>query len=207
MVKSRGGGKYKIPTISISPLAFVFAAILFVDGTVYALITFAAAAVHELGHLAAALVTRTPISRVTLLPLGAVITLGEPCPYSADIIVKLAGGGANLLSAGVCATARRVFALSGAADIAAVYFIVCSIALAAINLLPVRTLDGGEALYSLLCLWKDPHFAERVMRVISLCALFPLWVVAGFTLFYTGGNFTLMLLCGWLFFAAVLQSG
>ena len=203
------GGRLKntMPEITVSPLAFVFAAILFIDGTIYALITFAAAAVHELGHLAAALIVRAPISRISLWPLGAVITLGEPCSYRADIAVKLAGGSANLLAAAVCQTVRQACPLSEAADVAAVFFILCNIALAAFNLLPIRTLDGGEALYSLLCLWLEPDSADNVMSAVSFIAIFPLWIIAGFTLFYTGGNFTLMLMVFWLFFAAVLQSG
>jgi stage IV sporulation protein FB len=140
------------------------------------------------------------------LPLGAVITLGEPCSYRADIAVKLAGGAANLAAAGACALLRNALCLSGPADIAAVYFIICCIALAAFNLLPIRTLDGGEALFSLLSMLFGPDTADRAMRVISLCALIPLWLVSGWTMFYTGGNLTLMLLCGWLFFAAVLES-
>jgi stage IV sporulation protein FB len=195
-----------MPEIKVSPLAFIFVGILLVDGTIYALITFAAAAVHELGHLAAAALTRAPISRISLWPLGAVITLGEPCPYRTDIAVKLAGGAANLAAAGACAMMRSALNLSGPADVAAVYFIICCIALAVFNLLPIRTLDGGEALFSLLCIKFGPDTAGRVMRVVSLCALLPLWLVSGWAMFYTGGNFSLMLLCGWLFFAAVLES-
>ena len=203
--KSRGSGQ--LPEASLSPLAFVFAAILFVDGTIYALITFAAAILHELGHLAAALFLRAPISRISILPLGAVIYLGEMCPYIKEIAIKLAGCASNLMCAGAAAILRRAFAFSGAADVSAVYFIVCSLALAAFSLLPIRTLDGGEALYSLLCLWRSPDAAERAVKFTSAIALVLLWIFAGYLLFYTGGNFTLMLLCGWLFFAAVLQSG
>lgn len=183
----------------------MFAGILFADGTFFALLTFAAAAVHELGHLLTALLARAPVREVAVWPLGAVITLGEPCSYRADIAVKLAGGAANFIAAAVCVFMRGALRPTGAADAAAVYFIICCLALAGFNLLPIRTLDGGEALYSLLCIKFGPDAAERAARVVSACALFPLWIASGWLLFYTGYNLTLLLLCGWLFFSAVLK--
>lgn len=200
------GERHAGPSVTVSPLAFVFAGILFADGTFFALLTFAAAAVHELGHLAAAFFTRAPVKKIELLPLGAVITLGEPCSYAAEIAVKLAGGAANLAAAALCAFIRGAVSPTGAADVAAVYFIICCLALAGFNLLPIRTLDGGEAMYSLLCIRFGPDTAGGVMRVVSLCALLPLWTVSGWILFYTGYNLTLLLLCGWLFVSSVLCS-
>lgn len=194
-----------MPRVTVSPLAFVFAGILFADGTFFALIAFAAAALHELGHLIAAAAARIPIKSVDIYPLGAVITLGEPCPYRADVAVKLAGGAANLAAAAVCVFIRAKLGFVGATDAALLFFILCNLALAGFNLLPVRTLDGGEALYSLLCIRFDPDTASKITRAASVCALLPLWIVSGYILFYTGYNFTLLLLCGWLFFSAVLE--
>ena len=184
----------------------MFAGILVADGTLFALLTFAAAAVHEFGHLAAAALSRIKIKSIAVYPLGAVITLGAPCPYRADALVKLAGGFANFIAAAVCAGLRFFACLSGTADAAAVYFIICSLALAFFNLLPIRTLDGGEALYSALCTRLEPDAAARILRGTSVAALLPLWIVSSYILFYTGWNFTLLLLCGWLFVSAVLSN-
>ncbi len=181
----------------------MFAGILFADGTFFALLTFAAAVIHELGHIAAALLSRVPVKAIDVYPLGAVITLTPPCPYSADVLIKLAGGLANLIAAAVCAAIYVLTAPSCAAG--AVFFIMNNLALAVFNLLPIRTLDGGEALYSALCMKLEPDTADRRMRTLSFCALVPLWIVSGYILFYTGWNFTLLLICGWLFFSAVLE--
>ena len=81
--------------------------------------------------------------------------------------------------------------ISGVASAAAGWdiFALCSFALAAVNLLPVRTLDGGNALSVLL---SDFSWGERFVSVMSAVSVFLLWLVSVCLLFLSDGNLSLL---------------
>ena len=62
-----------------------------------------------------------------------------------------------------------------------------------LNLLPVCGLDGGEALYSLLCRRISAESAQKTVRILSFIFILPLWMLAVWIMLMTGGNFSLFL--------------
>lgn len=181
-------------------------------------IPLAAAAAHECGHLAALALCGRRVRSVTLTPLGAEI---EAEGVEANPFARLAQNAAGILANLACAGAAALLArftgvasgvpggpvIPGITEIAGVpglpgaltYFALCSLALAAFNALPVRTLDGGAIAADLLDLLLPPHLAFPLAGALSFAALMTLWAAAVWVLLGGGGNFTLFALALALF--------
>lgn len=103
-----------------------------------ALTVLGAAAWHEFGHLLALRLCGGEARRLRVGMLGAVIEVRGAMGYGQELASALAGPLANLLAAAILGRMRCTTA-AGANGV-----------LCAFNLLPVRPLDGGRALYLLL---------------------------------------------------------
>ena len=118
------------------------------------------AALHELGHLAALSACGAPVRTVRLGFFGAVIGT-MPMPPARELICALAGPAVNLFAFRVL---RRAWPKTA----------VVSLALGACNLLPVRPLDGGRALWAMLLRLLPLSAALRIcvaVEVLTLAAL------------------------------------
>ena len=114
-----------------------------------------AAAVHELGHWAALRALGAEVAGFRLSVLGAVLeTDSGRLSYGGELAAVLAGPGANLLAA------LALTALGGGRWIAAIG---ANLVLCAFNLLPIRPLDGGRALYLLAAWLRGPAAGERAV--------------------------------------------
>ncbi len=124
-----------------------------------------AAILHELGHFAVLRLCGAPVRGVRLGALGAVMEAERSrLSYGADLLALLAGPLTNLLCAvALTVPARTLPGLYAAAG--------THLALGAFNLLPIRPLDGGQAL-ELLVTWRfGPAAGERTARLAGfVCA-------------------------------------
>lgn len=115
-----------------------------------------AAALHEGGHLLALRAFGVPVEALELSPLGAVLRADRSrLSYSRELAVLGAGPCVNLLCGLLlCWIGRSCPACCAAAG--------AQLVLGTFNLLPIRPLDGGQAL-RLLVSWKfGPDAGERV---------------------------------------------
>jgi len=122
-----------------------------------ALLTLLAAVIHEFGHIAMIRAFGGRVERIELRLTGAVI-VPSPRPllgYGAEVAVSLAGVTANFLCA-LAAIKSGAFAFAGA-----------SLVLAFGNLLPILPLDGGRAIFFLLCRFLRPEAAFLFVNVFS----------------------------------------
>lgn len=120
-----------------------------------------AAALHELGHFVALWLCGAPVQGVRIGALGAVMVADRSrLSYGAELLALLAGPLTNLLcAAALVAPARGLPMLYAAAG--------AHLALGAFNLLPIRPLDGGQAL-ELLVSWRfGPSAGERTGRLVG----------------------------------------
>lgn len=124
-----------------------------------------AAAVHELGHLAALRFFRVPVTAFRLCIFGAELQADRSrLSYGGELTVLMAGPWANLLCGWMLSTAARghcwMYLAAGA-----------HLLLGLFNLLPVRALDGGQALLLLIHWHWGPNAGERLCDAVNtVCA-------------------------------------
>lgn len=121
-----------------------------------ALTVLGAAAWHEFGHLLALRLCGGEARRLRVGMLGAVIEVRGAMGYGQELASALAGPLANLLAA-------AVLGRMGCTTAAGANGVLC-----AFNLLPVRPLDGGRALYLLLAWLAGPGTAEWGCRWVGI---------------------------------------
>ena len=150
-----------------------------------------AAILHECGHGLACLVLGVPIRFFRPTAAGAVIGYDPSAlSYTREAWIALSGPLANLAGVlvcfpGECGRMRALFGIS-------------SLALAVFNLLPIRHLDGGVLLTSLLLprlgVGRGEIFCEKISRIFT----FLLWICAVSVQMRCGGNLSLLLISVYL---------
>lgn len=186
--------------ISVSFFFVAAAALLLsLDKSGVAALTFLAAALHEGGHFLMMLRFGVHLSQIRVTPFGIDIEKSRCAErtYQRDALISFAGPLANLLAAAAFSACGSRFFL----------FATVNLALALFNLLPIEPLDGGQALYSLLCIRRSPERAARAVSIVSFVFLTPLAVLGFWILFRSPWNFSLLLVCVYLMFLLVVKSG
>ncbi len=150
-----------------------------------------AAALHELGHCVVLLIQGARIRGLRIGVCGAVLDADTgKLPYGGELAAVLAGTATNL----VCAALLLMWDTERWATAAGAHLVLCGF-----NLLPLRPLDGGRALYLLMAWWRGPGAAERTARIVgTFCGLTLsaclVWIMDG-----TGGSLWLLpAVCGLL---------
>lgn len=188
--------KVSISFLFVAALAFF----LLQDKSGAALPAFLAAIVHESGHLIVLCLFGTGISQVRFTPFGIdMVKEGNTSrSYSKDAAISFAGPVANLIAALIC-TLFHSDSLNR--------FILANWIFMGFNLLPIEPLDGGQALYSLLCRKTAENHAAKVVSVVSFAVLTPLAVLGFLAVLQSAWNYSLLLVCGYLMLLLILKKG
>lgn len=159
-----------------------------------------AAALHETGHLAVMGLFGVQPSQIRFTPFG--IDIIKSCSlkrsYIRDVLISFAGPGVNV----VAALIFYLFIQSAEHP-----FIIANIVLATFNLLPIEPLDGGQALYSMLCLKLNADRAAKIVNVSSFVALTPLAILGFLILFRSPGNYSLLVVTIYLISLLLFKNG
>lgn len=140
-----------------------------------------AAALHELGHLAALRLLGGAVTALRISVFGAELAAeGGRLSYGRELAAVLAGPLTNLL-AGLALARLGYPAAAGA------HLVLC-----AFNLLPVRPLDGGRALYLAAAWAAGPAAGEALCRWIGGCAALSLATVLAWVMVRSGGSLWLL---------------
>lgn len=143
-----------------------------------------ASAVHELGHWAVLRWLGAAVTGFRLSALGAVLeTDSARLSYGGELAAVLAGPAANLMAA------LGLAALGGSRWPAAIG---ANLVLCAFNLLPIRPLDGGRALYLLAAWLAGPAAGEGAARWLGAVTAAFLAAGLGFVMWRTGGSLWLL---------------
>jgi len=155
-------------TVRLHPLFVLMMAVAAAAGLFVELATlFVIVAIHELGHVAAALHYGWRIREIRLLPFGGVAEVEEAgtIPVRQETVVALAGPLQNAW----LALSGWALGQAGWADRAwAADFAAANIWIGLFNLLPILPLDGGKLMQAWLSLRLPYHAALRRSVVISL---------------------------------------
>lgn len=157
---------------------------LFYTHSYFALAAFAAVFLHELGHIVAAKLLKVKLKECKLSIYGAGLSPDNTVySYSDEIILCVFGPLANILS---CTAVIPLFLHSN--NIFILYFIVSSMILATINLLPIKSFDGGRIMHSLICSFGTQRTADVCLSVTSFLLIFILWSLSVYVLIISGSG-------------------
>ena len=148
-----------------------------------------AAVGHELGHIWMMRRVGCEQCEVRIGLCGMRILRRQEVGYGREWKIHLAGGGVNLL---VGAAGLAVYFLCGR-EVWVLRFSAAQGLVGGMNLLPIYPLDGGQALFALLCLRMEGKRAERITNGVAVLCLCPLATVGFLVLFRTKYNGSLLL--------------
>lgn len=175
--------------IKISFFSALMISSLLLTQKYYALIPLFVAFLHECGHLAVARIKRIKIQSLDLGIFGARINIdGGIYSYSDEILVCLGGPLVNLLCADAAAIIARQF---GIRSDAVALFILSSLSLGIINLLPICSFDGGRILFGVIAKRRSLSFAEKILKISSFISLFLIWIISVYLLLKTSASLSL----------------
>lgn len=184
----------------IRPSFLIFLGILiYFDSDRLLLLVFAAAAMHEAGHLAAIRFCGGDVRELVLTPFGAEIRLSNSSRfgYLQDLLVFLSGPLVNLCCSIVCSLLGKRWNSEFLFLFAGVHFV-----LGLYNLLPVSILDGGQILRALSFLLFDSEiFFLRFLHYGTMLTLFAAGVAG------QGGALWLCVLSLWLLLKSLAGEG
>ena len=174
------------PRVRISPIvAIFFVGLVLTDRSFLCLSAFLAAAFHEAGHLCAAKMLGIPIRELRLDLLGARMdAAGRLLSYGEEWLLCWAGPMFSLLLSGGLAVFWHVSPFARLLSCA-------SLLLGLLNLLPIRSFDGGRMLSVAVSLAFGETAADYVLKLTSFLFLFLLWAVSVYFLLRSGDGLSL----------------
>ncbi len=157
--------KFKFFGIEIYLSFFFFAVItimLATDKTGFMLPTIFAVIMHELGHLFMMWVCDCTPRAIRLIPASVQICSPFSKGYKNDILISLSGPFVNLLLFGTLY--YNYFCYKNQITL---YFALVNLLIGAFNLLPVKGLDGGTALFSFLSKFMEINKAHLILKITT----------------------------------------
>ena len=157
--------------------------------------TIGSAFLHECGHFIAFYLLGCPPTRVELLPFGMRMETSKEAPlgYAKEAAACLSGPMVNFLLFFLFSVLGKTLALSWMAAPAAV-----NLVLGSFNLLPIVPLDGGNALFCILCLFLEEKWVGRISCVLSVEVLLPVAILSFYIMLRSGFNITLLVTVSYL---------
>jgi len=161
---------------------------------------FVSAIIHESGHLLFIYLFRLKLKRVIVFPFGIeLVPEKKTAGYLKETLMLSGGPVANLLFAFVSSELNL-----SAAFCVPETLVYSSYIYAFLNLMPIRSLDGGRMVENALLAFFSLEKAVRISRMISGVALFVLYAFAVLLFYYSAFNFTLLFFVMYLFYSTVL---
>lgn len=148
------------------------------------------AILHEMGHLAAMMLSKEPVRSIFFGLVNIGIT-SENCEENLEknIFIFASGPLVNLILA-LCFFI--FYNLSGAFVFKTA--VMQNLFLAGLNLLPISSLDGGKIFKIILLKKFDFALAEKISSVVSIIFLVPVFVCGFLVLFNFKYNFSLLII-------------
>lgn len=162
-----------------------------------ALMCFLSSAAHELGHLLMMLAFSQRLRLISLGAFGIRIEKDESVfqSYRRQALVALGGVFVNFI---ICAASAFCCFLSESPDAAALFFV--NVFIAALNLMPAKSLDAWNALYCAFMLGMSEQKALKALSVISAVTVIAFCAFCVVYFIFFGFNASLTAVCIYLIF-------
>lgn len=172
------------------PLCCLMTAIILLDSSQTVILGCLSAVMHEAGHLffMKRFASFPKEIKVSLFDIAIIDSKKYRRPLYQELLITLGGVMMNLIFGLICFALYFVLGYNFLMILAG-----ANILLLVYNLLPVDTLDGGQALYLILSSKLSEKTTERIMLIASLVVLFPSTVLGFLLLLESKYNFTLLL--------------
>ncbi len=181
-------------------LALIFTAAVFGD-IPYPISLASAFLIHEGGHIIAARALGVPLQSIRGGFCGIRMKYDFSCVKPKyEIAVCMAGSFAGMFAAAIGLLIGLAYTEGG------VYFIVSSSALSAVNMLPVRGLDGGSILMCILEASLLPDTAWKISKRISTVTSILFWIVSIWIQLKVGINLSMLILSLYFLYLSAYES-
>lgn len=145
---------------------------------------------HEIGHLLAILVLKQKVDRIEFSLFDIKIKSNYYVSFSKELIITLSGVAFNLI---LCLFFIRTIKL----------FALANLFIGIFNLLPVSTLDGGQAINIILNKFISEEKSVIILNILTVIFAIPIFTLGIIVLFNTGYNFSFLLLGVYLFLTPI----
>lgn len=196
---------------------FVILAVFLSERGEMIVLFFASALFHEIGHLLAAKILKKRVDRIEIGFSGARIVMRDTLlSYKDEFIIAAMGPVFNILMFGIIVTwfacARSIpsevilngleFLENGGREPIKIlgFCAVSAIAQAFLNLLPVKSLDGGRMLYCFFASFFGERAGERAIGIATSAVAFFAWTVALYLMLKTSAGLAVFVFAVWAFF-------
>lgn len=190
------GTEFYVSFLFVALISFMLAT----DRTGLALPTLCAVLFHETGHLLAMWALDCNPKQVKLIPASVQITMPFSRNFRNEIIIALCGPIANFIIFGVLYLNYRAFH-----NETILYYSLVNLLIGVFNSLPVKGLDGGTVLFTVLAKRWDVNKAAIIVRLITLISAFAVITLAVILTINKKFNPTVFIIGIYLFISAIIK--
>lgn len=177
--------RLRVSIFSLFALMFFFAG----QGTIYAALFIASAALHEASHIFFLHRYGVHINSITIFPFGIDINADTSrLSYKKELICTLAGCFANALFVIVSGAFLFIFPSPPL-----LFFAICNIFLCTVNLIPLSFFDGGKALRLIIYDNFDIDKAFYIHKALDITSAAAFFCFSFFIM--AGSDFNLSVIC------------
>lgn len=186
--------KFKIKGIDFE-ITFLFVAlitfVIAMNAPVNVLITIASSLFHELGHLLTMTAVGNKPQAVRLEITGMNIKRQQSIKISTknELLIALGGPFANGILFIICCFAICFYKSEFLLTVACINLILMTF-----NILPVKRLDGGMALYFLLSTRFESQTCAQILKIISVIFITLIYIWGVYVFISSGYNFSVLII-------------
>ena len=163
----------------------------------------AGVALHESGHMLAAVLLGIPLRSLDIGTFGASLKVrGSLISYPKEFFLCAAGPAMNLLSA---IAAIIFYEHRGYYSECGEWFIAVSVMLGLLNLIPAEGFDGGRMLAVIVTSLFGPRAAARLIAFTTFSSILFLWMVSVYLLIRYGTSLSLFVFTVSLFYRLFVE--
>lgn len=154
---------------------------------------------HELGHLYMMHIFGRNVRSVSVSPFEISIKSDtKVLSKSQEILITVAGVAVNFFLSLIAFIFLLFFDSNILFDI-----IMCNLCIGVFNLLPIRSLDGGQLLSVLLCDKFAPDTCDKIMNILSVILIIPIATAGYYVLFVSRYNYSILFIAVYLTLAII----